>query len=41
MPTRRIVLWLALVTILFACSDTPKPANAIWDQSNYDSTSPT
>lgn len=34
----RIVLLLALVTILIACGDTPKPSqNAIWDQSNFES----
>jgi outer membrane biogenesis lipoprotein LolB len=37
MKTRRIVLLLALITILFACSDTPKSSsNATWDQSNFE-----
>jgi ABC-type uncharacterized transport system auxiliary subunit len=34
---KRVLLLLALVTILFACTDTPKPStNAIWDQSNFE-----
>jgi hypothetical protein len=37
MQTRRIVLLLALVTILIACGDTPKPSqNGVWDQSNFE-----
>jgi type IV pilus biogenesis protein CpaD/CtpE len=37
MRTRQIVLLIALVTILFACADTPKPStSAIWDQSNFE-----
>jgi hypothetical protein len=37
MRTRRIALLLALVTILFACADTPKPSlSGLWDQSNYE-----
>jgi len=38
MRTHRIMLLLALVTILIACTDTPKPSqNGIWDQSNFES----
>ncbi len=37
MRTHQIMLLLALVTILFACADTPKPpATATWDQSNFE-----
>jgi hypothetical protein len=37
MRTRQIALLLALVTILFACADTPKAStNGIWDQSNFE-----
>jgi outer membrane biogenesis lipoprotein LolB len=37
MRTRQIALLLALATILFACTNTPKPpASATWDQSNFE-----
>lgn len=37
MRTRRIVLLIALFTILIACADTPRPSTtAIWDQSNFE-----
>jgi outer membrane biogenesis lipoprotein LolB len=36
MRIRQITLLLVLITILFACSDTPKPSNAIWDQSTFE-----
>jgi hypothetical protein len=36
MRTRRIVLLIALATILFACAGTPKPSNGIWDQSSFE-----
>jgi hypothetical protein len=38
MRTHRIALLLALVTILIACGDTPKPSQSgVWDQSNFES----
>jgi hypothetical protein len=36
MRTRQIVLLIALVAILISCTDTPKPSNGIWDQSNFE-----
>ena len=38
MRRHRILMLLALVTILFACTSTPQPSTSgIWDQSNFES----